>query len=41
MRLTFFEIIQNVKAVFDAAIKVVLQPPKKKKKKNKNRCVFL
>ncbi|AAF26755.1 T4O12.8 [Arabidopsis thaliana] len=33
---------QNVKAVFDAAIKVVLQPPKqKKKKKNKNRCVFL
>jgi|APAra0007618257_1042622.scaffolds.fasta_scaffold01263_3 Ras-related C3 botulinum toxin substrate 1 len=34
--------LQNVKAVFDAAIKVVLQPPKqKKKKKNKNRCAFL
>ncbi|CAF2163003.1 BnaAnng14680D [Brassica napus] len=34
---------QNVKAVFDAAIKVVLQPPKQKKtkKKNKNRCAFL
>ncbi|CAH8357352.1 unnamed protein product [Eruca vesicaria subsp. sativa] len=33
---------QNVKAVFDAAIKVVLQPPKqRKKKKNKNRCAFL
>uniref|UniRef100_M4EAI3 Uncharacterized protein n=1 Tax=Brassica campestris TaxID=3711 RepID=M4EAI3_BRACM len=32
---------QNVKAVFDAAIKVVLQPPKKKKKNNKNRCMFL
>ncbi|MBA0562218.1 hypothetical protein Golob_007281 [Gossypium lobatum] len=27
--------IQNVKAVFDAAIKVVLQPPKKKKKKKR------
>ncbi|RVW42518.1 Rac-like GTP-binding protein RAC1 [Vitis vinifera] len=26
---------QNVKAVFDAAIKVVLQPPKQKKKKKK------
>ncbi|XLS62638.1 hypothetical protein HN51_016866 [Arachis hypogaea] len=26
---------QNVKAVFDAAIKVVLQPPKQKKKKRK------
>ncbi|MBA0771727.1 hypothetical protein Gotri_007208, partial [Gossypium trilobum] len=26
---------QNVKAVFDAAIKVVLQPPKKKKKKKR------
>ncbi|CAI8587086.1 unnamed protein product [Vicia faba] len=26
---------QNVKAVFDAAIRVVLQPPKKKKKKSK------
>ncbi|CAN7021605.1 unnamed protein product, partial [Brassica rapa subsp. trilocularis] len=39
MRLTFFEIMQNVKAVFDAAIKVVLQPPKKKKKNNKNRCM--
>lgn len=35
-------VLQNVKAVFDAAIKVVLQPPKqKKKKKNKNRCMFL
>ncbi|KAG4980297.1 hypothetical protein JHK84_033875 [Glycine max] len=34
---------QNVKAVFDAAIKVVLQPPKSKKKgKKKNTpCVFL
>lgn len=28
--------MQNVKAVFDAAIKVVLQPPKQKKKKNKS-----
>ncbi|PHT83091.1 Rac-like GTP-binding protein RHO1, partial [Capsicum annuum] len=27
---------QNVKAVFDAAIKVVLQPPKTKKKKGKS-----
>lgn len=27
---------QNVKAVFDAAIKVVLQPPKQKKKKGKS-----
>lgn len=27
--------LQNVKAVFDAAIKVVLQPPKQKKKKKK------
>ncbi|CAM8939262.1 hypothetical protein QQ045_013201 [Rhodiola kirilowii] len=27
---------QNVKAVFDAAIKVVLQPPKQKKKKRKS-----
>lgn len=27
--------MQNVKAVFDAAIKVVLQPPKQKKKKKK------
>ncbi|CAJ2660556.1 unnamed protein product [Trifolium pratense] len=33
---------QNVKAVFDAAIKVVLQPPKQKKKRKKNRsCIFL
>ncbi|KAH1218613.1 Rac-like GTP-binding protein RAC2 [Glycine soja] len=33
---------QNVKAVFDAAIKVVLQPSKPKKKRKKNRtCVFL
>ncbi|KAH7852132.1 hypothetical protein Vadar_020977 [Vaccinium darrowii] len=33
----------NVKAVFDAAIKVVLQPPKqkKKKKKGRNACNFL
>ncbi|CAA6673509.1 unnamed protein product [Spirodela intermedia] len=28
---------QNVKAVFDAAIKVVLQPPKQKKKKKKSK----
>ncbi|WZZ02979.1 hypothetical protein YC2023_088900 [Brassica napus] len=28
-------VIQNVKAVFDAAIKVVLQPPKNKKKKKR------
>ncbi|RWW08405.1 hypothetical protein BHE74_00054069 [Ensete ventricosum] len=27
---------QNVKAVFDAAIKVVLQPPNQKKKKRKS-----
>jgi Ras-related C3 botulinum toxin substrate 1 len=27
--------MQNVKAVFDAAIKVVLQPPKQKKKKKR------
>ena len=27
--------LQNVKAVFDAAIRVVLQPPKQKKKKSK------
>ncbi|KAM7276619.1 hypothetical protein ACFE04_018485 [Oxalis oulophora] len=34
---------QNVKAVFDAAIKVVLQPPKAKKKKRNSRhnCFFL
>ncbi|OIW20578.1 hypothetical protein TanjilG_15383 [Lupinus angustifolius] len=33
---------QNVKAVFDAAIKVVLQPPKPKKKRKKSRsCFFL
>lgn len=30
-----FQMLQNVKAVFDAAIKVVLQPPKQKKKKRK------
>jgi len=28
-------LLQNVKAVFDAAIRVVLQPPKQKKKKGK------
>lgn len=34
--------LQNVKAVFDAAIKVVLQPPKPKRKRRKARkCVFL
>lgn len=35
--------LQNVKAVFDAAIKVVLQPPKQKKKKRKAHkgCSFL
>jgi hypothetical protein len=34
---------QNVKAVFDAAIKVVLQPPKqtKKKKKKQKNCTIL
>ncbi|KAH9742772.1 Rac-like GTP binding protein [Citrus sinensis] len=33
---------QNVKTVFDAAIKVVLQPPKPKKRKRKARpCIFL
>ncbi|OIW21006.1 hypothetical protein TanjilG_27351 [Lupinus angustifolius] len=31
---------QNVKAVFDAAIKVVLQPPKPKKKRKKTRSCF-
>ncbi|GAB2233003.1 hypothetical protein Droror1_Dr00002216 [Drosera rotundifolia] len=29
------EVVENVKAVFDQAIKVVLQPPKQKKKKSK------
>lgn len=34
--------LQNVKAVFDAAIKVVLQPPKQKKKKKKQKnCIIL
>jgi Ras-related C3 botulinum toxin substrate 1 len=35
--------LQNVKAVFDAAIKVVLQPPKqlKKKKKKQKNCSIL
>ncbi|KAK5840026.1 Rac-like GTP-binding protein ARAC3 [Gossypium arboreum] len=32
---------QNVKAVFDAAIKVVLQPPKKNKKKKSGGCSIL
>ncbi|KAF7822942.1 rac-like GTP-binding protein RAC2 [Senna tora] len=33
---------QNVKAVFDAAIKVVLQPPKTRKKRKKSRaCIVL
>ncbi|KAL8130059.1 hypothetical protein V2J09_019214 [Rumex salicifolius] len=34
---------QNVKTVFDAAIRVVLHPPKQKKKRRKSRqaCVFL
>lgn len=31
----FFIDLQNVKGVFDAAIKVVLQPPKQQKKKGK------
>ena len=31
----FWSLLQNVKAVFDAAITVVLQPPKQKKKKSK------
>jgi Ras-related C3 botulinum toxin substrate 1 len=36
------ENLQNVKAVFDAAIKVVLQPPKqKKKKKQQKSCAVL
>jgi Ras-related C3 botulinum toxin substrate 1 len=37
-------LVQNVKAVFDAAIKVVLQPPNQKKKKKRSRqkgCSFL
>uniref|UniRef100_A0A6N2M492 Uncharacterized protein n=1 Tax=Salix viminalis TaxID=40686 RepID=A0A6N2M492_SALVM len=36
-------VVLNVKAVFDAAIKVVLQPPRPKKKRQKRRppCVFL
>ena len=29
--------LQNVKAVFDAAIKVVIQPPKKQKEKKKKK----
>jgi Ras-related C3 botulinum toxin substrate 1 len=35
--------LQNIKAVFDAAIKVVLQPPKQKRKKKKAQkgCVIL
>jgi Ras-related C3 botulinum toxin substrate 1 len=33
----FLWYMQNVKAVFDAAIKVVLQPPKRKKHKRKHR----
>lgn len=41
----FFNMVtlfQNVKAVFDAAIKVVLQPPKPKKRRKKGRpCAFL
>lgn len=32
----FVQCVQNVKGVFDAAIKVVLQPPKQKKKKKKS-----
>jgi len=32
---------QNVKAVFDAAIKVVLQPPKQKKRRKKQRTCFI
>ncbi|WOG98702.1 hypothetical protein DCAR_0418046 [Daucus carota subsp. sativus] len=33
---------QNVKAVFDAAIKVVLMPPKQKKKRKRTRpCIYL
>lgn len=40
---SFFYILllQNVKGVFDAAIKVVLQPPKAKKKKGKAACSIL
>ncbi len=40
----WLETWQNVKAVFDAAIKVVLQPPKqikKKKKKKQKNCAIL
>lgn len=36
LKLLFLKLLlQNVKSVFDAAIKVVLQPPKQKKKKGK------
>lgn len=35
----FDGLLQNVKGVFDAAIKVVLQPPKSKKKKKKSQGV--
>lgn len=39
---SFPVILQNVKAVFDAAIKVVLQPPKPKKRRRKPKpCTFL
>lgn len=36
-------ILQNVKAVFDAAIKVVIKPPQKQKEKKKPRqgCLVL
>jgi Ras-related C3 botulinum toxin substrate 1 len=35
--------MQNIKAVFDAAIKVVLQPPKQRRRKRKARkgCAIL
>jgi hypothetical protein len=33
--MTFFMLLQNVKAVFDAAIKVVIKPAQKQKERKK------